>query len=96
VKGLVGPMLGVVRLCLACRVFGGSPQNRQVSRFVKLKMGNAWTCASDGGDTNRTRVPHVLSIPFATTRFSVSSPLNLVNLSLSLSLSLSLQESRTV
>jgi hypothetical protein len=43
--------------------------------FVKLKMGNAWTRASDGGDTNQTRVPHDLSIPFAATRFSASSPL---------------------
>jgi hypothetical protein len=30
----VGPMLGVVRLCLTCGVFGGSPENCRVSRLL--------------------------------------------------------------
>jgi hypothetical protein len=34
VKGLAGPMLGVVRLKLACGVFGGSPENCRVPRLL--------------------------------------------------------------
>jgi hypothetical protein len=34
VKGLVGSMLGEVRLCLACGVFGGSPENYRVPRLL--------------------------------------------------------------
>jgi hypothetical protein len=39
-------MLGMVRLCLACRVFGGSPQNCRFPRFlhkVELDGSLAWT-----------------------------------------------------
>jgi hypothetical protein len=34
VKGLAGPMLGVVRSKLACGVFDGSPENCQVPRLL--------------------------------------------------------------
>jgi hypothetical protein len=34
VKGLAGPMLGVVRPKLACGVFGGSPGNFRVPRLL--------------------------------------------------------------